>query len=139
MGMITGIGTDALPGNRIEREFAVVVHLMSAFVFALIVAHMTETFAEVRQRQERANAKLEQTKEFLDFYGVPDELSQGIVKHTAFYLHEHSPPLPHKEVYDKLTPVLREKLMKHILASTVDTTMLLEPFPTNFKESVAEP
>jgi len=128
VGVVTGLNSDVEPANFAERVTAIIVYVLSALLFALVVAVVTQQ--RLAYANDAFNLKMGEVSNFCRFHRVPRGL-QDKLQQFFEAMYTNTSVVTDEELIFKMTPSLQEQVWTHILASTVKKIALFDNLKVN--------
>ena len=126
---------DITPITDVERQFTTFALLAGAFVFAYILGDISSLLASLDRQSSLVEEKLDAVKEYLQWRGIPKELSLRIKRYYEYFYTQQA-VFDEKAILSNLSPDLHSETVRCILRETLEHIPLFERLNPDFQIAV---
>ena len=109
---------DLIPGNDVERRYAIFAMLVAAIIFGYMLSQIGVLVASLDRQAAIVEEKTDIVKEYVEWRSLPRDLALRIKKHTQF-AYAKSTGFNEVELLEGLSPSLRAEVTRFVLKETL--------------------
>jgi len=123
---------DITPTNDAERVYTLIALLIGALVFGYLMTSVGDLVANLDNRANMVNEKLDNIQELILHHRLPPSLATRVRSYTEYYYSKQSMHDP-SEVLTHLSPALGREVREFFLSKSIEEILLLRKYPKEFK------